>query len=458
MYPRTRSKGSLTYQRSGYENHTNCAGGVTTYSNIGLRYSIGETQVTNDFVVPNFRRRVQLGETFSNPYSSYKDVAGGSNTSSWSITWTGNNPCDPQSPWNKTMAGNHPRGLPVSPGAGCNFDPWKELESRQAETIAGTKAWADIKSPEIQGMVFAAELGKTLRMVKRPLENLARYIRLTIMRDRKRIRAWHDSARDTGAGALFLWQFVMSEWLRYRYGIMPTLYDIEGIMKLANKLEVPVRRTARGSHSFSSGGLSSSQSVSDGSYFDGTMTTSRNVNVSVRAGVLYEHQASISNRMGYELSQLPSTIYELVPGSFILDWAVNLGDYIQAMEPKVDVKVLQSWTTVKVVDSQAAVTLAYPRTVANYSITGSINTTSSREFITTTRVPKVQVGLVDLTKTWDINLTRDQKRILDSVALVTGLLTSQLHITPKGEIKWQSPKTQSFMQTTRPSLRTSTAT
>lgn len=438
MYPRSRTSGSIAYQMSGYETHTYCTGGTTNYSNAGLRYSIGEKKTMNDYVIPGFHRRRAAGEVFSNIMSSVKETHGGSNNSSWSIAWTGNNPCDPGAPWIKTMAGNHPRGLSLSAGAGCVFDPWRELESRGSETIAGTKAWADIKSPEIQGMVFAAELGKTLRMVKRPLENLIRFIRLSVMADRKRILNWKQHTAAYGKQALLLNQFIMSEWLRYRYGIMPLLYDIQGIMRLANKLEVPVRRTARGSAKFSSGQLTASSPQGE-SYFSGTLTTSRTVDVNVRAGVLYEHQASISNRMGYELSQLPSTIYELVPYSFVLDWAVNLGDYIQAMEPKVDVKVLASWTTVEVIDKNVGVLLAYPKTVQNYATTGSINTTSTRDIVTKTRVPKVSVGLVNLTKSWDINLARDQKRILDSVALLTGLLNSQLHITKKGEIKWQLP-------------------
>jgi hypothetical protein len=435
---RTRSKGTIVYQRTASETDTNCAGGTTVQSNVGAGFSLGETQTTTDVVVPGFRRRSAAGEIFNNPFRSTKVECSGSNNSSWSITWTGNNPCDPQAPWNKTMAGTWLRSMSTSPGLGCSFNPWTELESRQTATIAGTKAWADIKSPEIQGMVFAAELGKTLRMIKRPLENLARYVRLASVNDKRRVLKWRDSMKKTGAETLYLWQFIMSEWLRYRYGIMPLIYDVEGIMKLANKLEVPVRRTARGEAKFSSGTLTNVIPFGE-SYFQGQTTTYLKTDVSVRAGVLYEHAASISNRMGYELSQLPSTIYELVPYSFVLDWAVNLGDYIQAMEPKVDVKVLASWTTTKVVEEASAIALASPKTVANHSISGSINATNTRSTTTRIREPKISVGLVNLTKSWDINLARDQKRILDSVALLTGLLTSKLNVTKKGEIKWQSP-------------------
>jgi len=50
--------------------------------------------------------------------------------------------------------------------------------------------------------------------------------------------------------------------------------------------------------------------------------------------------------MGFSWESIPITAWELIPFSFVVDWFVNFGDYIQALTPKLGIKGLSSWTTV----------------------------------------------------------------------------------------------------------------
>jgi hypothetical protein len=49
--------------------------------------------------------------------------------------------------------------------------------------------------------------------------------------------------------------------------------------------------------------------------------------------------------LGLRDQDIPVTVWELVPWSFVVDWFVNVGDWIQAVTPNPSVTVKGSWTT-----------------------------------------------------------------------------------------------------------------
>jgi hypothetical protein len=104
----------------------------------------------------------------------------------------------------------------------------------------------------------------------------------------------------------------------------------------------PQRYTARGhaSSSFDVGGTIDHPAFS---IFKCKSEYEKLHDVSVRTGILYE----LDHRdvFGLSFKEIPITAWELVPYSFVIDWFVNAGDYIQAVTPKLGVKVLGSWST-----------------------------------------------------------------------------------------------------------------
>lgn len=395
-------------------------------SGLGMGYLVGEYEHCVDTVHPNFARRKAAGEIMNTPIYKRKTIWSGSNTSDYTISYSNPNLTCTGTNFLRQLSGQkHLRSMNLSPGLGLSFEWYKELESRQTDVIAGTKAWGGIKSPSIQGTVFAAELGKTLRMLRHPIDNLAQFLKQ--VKKSKRYKSWSRQQKLDNLGTS-LADFIAAEWLRYRYGIMPLLYDIQGIKALLAEPIVSPRLTSRASEKFNSGTLTNTIPYSEGAsgYFAGSTVTTRVVNVEVRCGILYEHECILHDRYGYGLDQQLSAIWELIPYSFIVDWFYNLGDYIDAMSPKIGVKVLAQWTTIKVVDAKGAVANAYGTPPsAYYTISGSLSATAQEVNTLYSRQPVCKSGIVDLSKSWDLGRVREQNRILDSIALVTGLLRSR---------------------------------
>jgi hypothetical protein len=111
-------------------------------------------------------------------------------------------------------------------------------------------------------------------------------------------------------------------WLKYRYGIMPTVYEIQDVMKLIKESGY-MFKTSRSSQSkvFSTEPVTTDQQC----WFRETEDT-------VRVGAVGKARFdSSSAKMFDQVSFNPSlTAWELVPYSFVIDWFINLGSWIQA--------------------------------------------------------------------------------------------------------------------------------
>jgi len=81
---------------------------------------------------------------------------------------------------------------------------------------------------------------------------------------------------------------------------------------------------------------------------------STSVSYEVSAGVLTDIEyMGLSHNFG--LAEVPASIWELVPFSFIIDWFFNVGTLISAWQPKPGFTVLGSWVTTKVTTTRTAI-------------------------------------------------------------------------------------------------------
>jgi len=124
-----------------------------------------------------------------------------------------------------------------------------------------------------------------------------------------------------------------SLWLQYRYGIKPIIADMEHILKtlrnFSSRLE---RRSTR-----------SSKSLYGTSIVTGSMLIPTNVQVdwtcsvedrvTVRAMSLDEIDTTFYKEVGFGEKSLATLPWELVPYSFVVDWFLNVGDYLNALVP-----------------------------------------------------------------------------------------------------------------------------
>lgn len=138
---------------------------------------------------------------------------------------------------------------------------------------------------------------------------------------------------------------VSSDWLALQYGWLPLLSDIHGAAELiahqqnvsfVKKYEASIVRRVN----------------LDGKYWHSGTTPS--------AGYVYSRaSSSISKRLRVEVSAPPnvtsilglqnplSVVWELTPWSFVVDWFIPIGDYLQAMADSRSLNVTRVITTVK---------------------------------------------------------------------------------------------------------------
>jgi hypothetical protein len=146
-----------------------------------------------------------------------------------------------------------------------------------------------------------------------------------------------------------------SAWNESRFGWKPILYELQGIKEAyINNLvwnEKPLRVVARASDRDIVWDLPNSV---DTRAWPGLTSKTMIANYSHRAkvssGVLYElHDDSLESatarRMGLRLADVPASLWELVPYSFVVDRFLDIGPWLNAIMPKPGVTVLGSWTT-----------------------------------------------------------------------------------------------------------------
>jgi hypothetical protein len=190
-----------------------------------------------------------------------------------------------------------------------------------------------------QGMVFLGELRETIHMIRRPLsaiqDHLNRYCKDVVNRAR-RVRS-----RTSWSRAKFLDEVrkvVAGTWLEYTFGIQPLVGDIKGaIGVLAHDNDDQRRSRARG-HGYAEKALAPFLNDPNFGGFMPTIVTTQTFlrcRVVYRAGLSWTAAAPFGTMQrivelsGFRLREFVPTIWELIPYSWLVDYFLNLGDFIQ---------------------------------------------------------------------------------------------------------------------------------
>lgn len=234
---------------------------------------------------------------------------------------------------------------------------WKKTPDRVDLSLlhgqAVNEAFAAAKQRNVMGIVDIAEADKTAQLILHNLgrlENLFRYRRLKPrVVDKKRSRKsgvlkWRGRTVD---GVL---ADASGLWLEYHYGLIPLMGTIEGLISTFTKQVQPQRQTYRGFAGDSGvykdivrvpiAGIITGTTVGDLSY-----TTQIEYKLSCRAGVMTDYRPSIQAMLGMEATDLIPAVHELIPLSFVLDWAFDIGGYLRAIQPVEGFHTLASWAT-----------------------------------------------------------------------------------------------------------------
>lgn len=288
----------------------------------------GTMKTMTDIVTPNFAQWIARRGIVNNPmWLTLRECYGGDSGWAFEAPVPGNRyfgECTGD--WCLTIYG------PPAP-SNLHDDTVEALAAQSA-----TAAWAGVNVGEFQGLANLAQLNQTLNLLGDPIRTISGFLRQ---------KAWADAAWKAARGKLAkqraLAQLLSSLWLQYQYAFRPVLIDIENIMSELQDQTFSLRRTSRDNKSST---ITTTRSYTGTSWDISVDFTEKQVTtISVRSGILYQGTVDPLKQFGLHWTNLPSAAWEITPWSFVVDWFLNVGDYLQAIMPKVGVDILATWQT-----------------------------------------------------------------------------------------------------------------
>lgn len=303
------------------------------------------SQYFEDIVTKNLRGKIADGKIVNNPMSSKRIVTRRPDPVPFNIYYRSNYSWNCSNGHASQKHYDHAKGV----GTWKPADPDYLLLSEStlgaivgvAKNAAVMQAHANIDESEMLALASAAESGKTVDSM------LAIYGRLRrILRHLRRFQI-SKVAQELNPREL------EQRYMEYRYAIRPLMYDALGVVKSLEKNRGYARRTYRG-YGENTATFTAQQSTPSTiwygvSHYYQLETT---VVATAKAGVLCD--VSINDITVFGIDQVPSTLWELTPFSFIVDWFVGCGDYIAAHTPNAGVRQRASWVTTKTVVTHKA--------------------------------------------------------------------------------------------------------
>lgn len=342
------------------------ADGSISYGPTSETFSAIQADVMTDVVTPGFRRASASGEIHIKPMTRVKctreivpvDVT----------IHVVDGPCATS------------RGYP--PLIGLDVNPWADEKVRKLvadlEGAAITESFARVGSPDVAVLTELVELKETLSFLTSPVRALVKLTRrfrrhLDVVSRKelvyqRRLAKWQslpDRIRErreqpkppklpTFRVGKWEGKDIPSAWLAYRYGVMPLIYTFQDVEALVKKRVegTPIRATAR-SKKKDSVDLTETYGTHLLSWRGGTYRydtcLSGGCSVTVRAGVLYNVDASLMTQLGVQWNRVPMALYEAIPLSFVTDWFHNGAEVYDALTAEFRSKgILGSWVTTRI--------------------------------------------------------------------------------------------------------------
>jgi len=289
---------------------------------------VGTYAYMNDVVTSGFRSRQKRGEVFFNPMSRTQRTYAVNVISDHAFGSAGNTR-------QYTSSGAYWYNmLPLEPFGGFNVpllaQPFASNDIAMMLSEASTGVLSKRGRGDSNLWETAAEFGQTLDLFRKPALRLREWASLTAAgraelrkkKDRRKIPDQRELVEDA-----------TSLWLQYRYGILPIVRDVEALIKNLQNLRKSVRKTTRDQ-------VRRQATVgSSGVITYGVLSIPWQCQVtgfaSVRGMSLDQVDWNLLDQLGFSGKSLLTLPWELVRLSFVLDWFVNVGDFLNAIAPAI---------------------------------------------------------------------------------------------------------------------------
>lgn len=378
----------------------------------------GDFEVMNDIVTPGYTLISASGGIINSPMSVYREKVV---YESQSREWTNTLPTDKAGKFKISDNGYFGSLLDTSvPDVGLRTHCVKLADEKQLSLLAAVQARNNISKIHVQSLVSLVELPKTISLIGDSARTLTGIIRGVKTGNSQMVLNAIGGSSPKGPKQPVL-QSLSNRWLQYRYGWIPVVMEVQGALKALEKNRVlPQRATARGKQE------SNRRQNSTGSYLTtdaGTelYTFDLHEKMTVRAYCLYQADLKYQSARDFGVTELPLAIWELVPFSFVIDWFVQIGDWIEALTPKVGIDIKAEGVTKMRLRSCTRTFTSWTSNANGLDYDMQLNTPvgaiDSIEIFEKSRVP----GLDILFSFPPINVKLNVKRTLDAIALLKAL-------------------------------------
>lgn len=310
--------------------------GVVTTESYGPAWAQfkGNTSSMSDHnPTPQFRKRIAAGEIIMGDMALYRKTRQYDSSSAiFPLVWG-----------KVELTGDVIGWLESASGAA-----WTPLNSSTyvgiGSNVSLCAAYAALKRSDLMAGEMLGSLGQTVQMLRRPFSGgIKLFSEMKKFRASRMKRFGHSIVKASS-----------DTWLEYRYGWKPLIMDGQTIIQLAGKKSSLTRRlVGRGSSHYTlpqeiawSSHGSGSVPGTHGATFKRTGNKTGRVNSGVIAEVNFSSTSEqVAANLGLRAQDVPATVWELIPYSFVVDWFCNVGSWVTAITPSSTLTVRGSWTT-----------------------------------------------------------------------------------------------------------------
>lgn len=289
------------------------------------------------------------------------------------------------------------------------IDPaWGSVkEARNIALAYRTKYIADVTQP-FQSQVFLGEIKETLDFIRHPFEKL-KYLAssASVARYNKAIQRYRDAAVRKRGGvfsrtneAKLLLADVADAWFEVRFGMLPLVQDITSAVSLASGGRISTKRSSFRGDAKQAITPSIARWDYSRSFFGNKITTGEiRAKYFINTGIVFDDTTNYAGFAEYlqnstlELTNFIPTVWELTPGSWLVDYFVNVGDFLNTAATSskvtmqydcrstvVDYELRVGWEPITPYDSRIKVTKSGPLAYGAYTRRFFTRETSSDVF------------------------------------------------------------------------------
>ena len=373
--------------------------------------SQGVLQTTSDVVSPQFKKRSGKGELIVNPYKSTRETQTGAgsysrvrqvNLESCAATHA-HNEFDTKGPAAYYISTNGTRTtLSLS-------SLISDAEIASAIGVAATQAWASSAGHQAGILQDIAEMRQTLQMFTRPLSSIQPLLKAMKSSQRKGVLKKSKEVAVSSASS------ARNLWLQYRYGIRPLVSSVNGILSALKRPKGVHRQTYRGNYSVKR--ISSTPGTFDAWEVRFSYTDNHTDTLYVRAGIVMEESISLPTALGVDAGSMLALPWELVPLSFVADWFINVGSFLESLAPALTKDPLASWVVTKRFQTRSWNVIGTTALNASaWSVVRPVEETRFAELITSSRTPGIPLPSLRI-KPQSLGKVFSDLRVVDAFAL-----------------------------------------